>query len=468
MADFAAAASRLRRLKGTEVRNAPPRLCGCAPRCQAAGAGAEQLAAFGSDASYDVAARRAFALQALGATRKHSPPSMRPISAPVARRPADHAPRRDRRTGRSRAKCRSQGALRCRLRQRRVEGLSTLDMAYLPARPGTVNSRGGIFTRPGNRADCAAVSASWTRPMRQRPASRMKTPSVCSCGPSTRRTAASSRPPPRPSTACAGRCPNSTEPGRLCFRQLRCGCVAPSSPLAPPPNGGHTIQGGAEIYWRPPGIAIRTAPIFEVFARGFQTWYAENGSSTGWDTTQGSVGVRWKPFATQNPRPGIRLSLSHRPRPRGLAASRGLFAGRGTDLRVDVSEWNYWQAYVEGDYYVSQPERIGLFEARWGRAYRADAISRNLMVTPFLAIGGGYDTAYATPFTSRRPRPQHQVLVPGGRVSRPHVLLRSDVPIPFQTRRRRPRRSLFAERWCLTESPDEFRWDDIIGCRWRP
>lgn len=174
--------------------------------------------------------------------------------------------------------------------------------------------------------------------------------------------------------------------------------VMPTSIMAPPPGVGHSVQAGAELYWRPPGIGYRDGALFEVFGRAFETLYAENDGVTGWPTVQLSVGARWKPFTDQN----LILEASYLFPGGSVARTDWLFriaysTGEGSDLRVDVPDWTYWQVYGEGDYFALNPETIGNFEARLGRSYRLDAISDKVVFTPFLAIGGAYDSVLATP-----------------------------------------------------------------------
>lgn len=174
--------------------------------------------------------------------------------------------------------------------------------------------------------------------------------------------------------------------------------VMPTSIMAPPPGVGHSVQAGAELYWRPPGIGYRDGALFEVFGRAFETLYAENDGVTGWPTVQLSVGARWKPFTDQN----LVLEVSYLFPGGEVARTDWLFriaysTGEGSDLRVDVPDWTYWQVYGEGDYFALNPETIGNFEARYGRSYRLDAISDKVVFTPFLAIGGAYDSVLATP-----------------------------------------------------------------------
>ncbi len=174
--------------------------------------------------------------------------------------------------------------------------------------------------------------------------------------------------------------------------------VMPSTALAPPPGVGHAVQAGLELYWRPPVIGYRNGALVEVFFRAFETLYDESGGATGWGTVQGSVGARWKPLSDQN----LVLEISHLFPIGEYARTDWLFriaysAGEGSDLRVDVPDWLYWQFYGEGDYFALNPETIGNFEARLGRSYRLDPLSDRIVFTPFLAIGGAYDSVLATP-----------------------------------------------------------------------
>ena len=177
--------------------------------------------------------------------------------------------------------------------------------------------------------------------------------------------------------------------------------VAPGSYLVPQTSNGanHTVGTGGEIYWRPPGIGYRDGSIFELFVRGFGTVYADNGGATGFDTIQGSVGARWKPFSTENLVFEISYLFPVGQFSRNDLMLRAAYSkAEGTDLRVDVDNWRAWQIYADYNYFVSQPQTVATFEGRYGQAFRMDAISDHLVLWPYIAIGGGYDTAYATPF----------------------------------------------------------------------
>lgn len=174
--------------------------------------------------------------------------------------------------------------------------------------------------------------------------------------------------------------------------------VAPGIPSAPTPAGGNVLQAGTEIYWRPPGIGYRNGAIFEVFARAFETLSDETDGPTGASTVQGYLGARWKPFENIN----LVFEVS-RLFPIGKSArTDGLLRvaysnGYGTDLRVDVPDWWSWQVYGDFGYYVEAQQSVGTFEARAGRSFRLDSLSDRLVLTPFLAVGGGYDSSLSTP-----------------------------------------------------------------------
>ncbi len=174
--------------------------------------------------------------------------------------------------------------------------------------------------------------------------------------------------------------------------------VSPGAPLALPPSGGNVWQAGSEIYWRPPGIGYRNGAVFDLFARAFTTLRDETGGPTGLSTMQGSVGARWKPFGGHN----LVLEAS-RLFPVGEYGRRDTLLriafseGHGTDLRVDAPSWWMWQVYGEAGRYLENPQNIASFEARAGRSFRLDGVSSRLVVTPFLAVAGGYDSLLARP-----------------------------------------------------------------------
>jgi tetratricopeptide (TPR) repeat protein len=175
--------------------------------------------------------------------------------------------------------------------------------------------------------------------------------------------------------------------------------VMPSSTTAPTPSGGRNVgQLGAEVYWRPPEIGYRNGALVEVFARAFETIYDERGGKTGPETLQGLVGVRWKPFSDWNLIfEGARLvKLGSASREDWLARA-AFSAGAGTDLNVVDPHWTTWQVYGEADRFFETAQNVAVFEGRVGESFRLDPISDKLVATPFLALGGSYDSSFEDP-----------------------------------------------------------------------
>jgi hypothetical protein len=174
--------------------------------------------------------------------------------------------------------------------------------------------------------------------------------------------------------------------------------VAPGVPGAPTPTGGNVLQAGTEIYWRPPEIGYRNGATVEIFARFFETLTDETNGPVGVSTAQGSIGARSRPFTDIN-----LVFEASRLFPIGKHARQDTLLrvaysdGYGTDLRVDIANWWTWQVYGDLGYYVGEDQTVGTFEARAGRSFRMDEISNGLVLTPFVAIGGGFDSSLATP-----------------------------------------------------------------------
>ncbi len=164
------------------------------------------------------------------------------------------------------------------------------------------------------------------------------------------------------------------------------------------PSAGRTLQSGTEIYWRPSEIGYLNGATFDIFGRAFTTLYDRTGGATGADTTQGSAGVRWKPFSD------INLVLeAGRLFPLGRYAREdwqlrvGYSLSEGGDLRRDKDNWRYWQIYAEASQFLQTNQTLATFEARFGQSFRLDSVSPNLVISPFVAVGAAYDSTLATP-----------------------------------------------------------------------
>ncbi|WP_343315325.1 tetratricopeptide repeat protein [Brucella sp. BE17] len=163
----------------------------------------------------------------------------------------------------------------------------------------------------------------------------------------------------------------------------------PGGPLSAAKVG----QLGSEIYWRPPGIGYRDGALFELFLRNFMTLYDEAHGPTGWPADQLSVGARWKPLRNYNLVLEVAQLIRLGEHSRNDTMLRMAYSdGAGTDLRVDVPSWWMWQGYAEVGRYIEVQQTFASFDLRGGRSYRLDQISDRLVVTPFIGVGGTFDS----------------------------------------------------------------------------
>lgn len=158
-----------------------------------------------------------------------------------------------------------------------------------------------------------------------------------------------------------------------------------------------SAQVGAELYWRP--LGYRNGKLFEVYARAMETPYSRIGGLTGADSLQGSVGMRWKPWESQN----LLLALN-RVFPMGSRLEsdwlvQALYSGGvGTqEPRADVDAWWTAQYYAEAGRYTGQGQTFASTNARLGRSYRLDSLNPNVVVFPHVVVAADYASAYAQP-----------------------------------------------------------------------
>ncbi len=102
------------------------------------------------------------------------------------------------------------------------------------------------------------------------------------------------------------------------------------------------LQAGGEVYRRISGY--NNGRTLDVFARAFSTLDSDLGGPTGGDTTQGWVGVRYRPFSQTN----LILEASRMIALGDLARDDWMLraawsAERGSDLRYDRSHWPAWR-----------------------------------------------------------------------------------------------------------------------------
>ncbi len=160
--------------------------------------------------------------------------------------------------------------------------------------------------------------------------------------------------------------------------------VAPGAALGADQRG--VVQAGGEAYYRIGGY--RSGRPVEVFARAFQTLDADTGA-TGSETTQGWLGVRWKPLASAN----LILEGSRMVALGDLARDDWMVRAawsmdHGSDLRTDRTSWPTWRAYADLAHIVDDNQTIGLIEARAGRSFR---IGSRSVLTPYAVVRADYD-----------------------------------------------------------------------------
>ena len=158
----------------------------------------------------------------------------------------------------------------------------------------------------------------------------------------------------------------------------------------------YTSQLGTELYYRPEGFGYRNGAIFELFGRLFETLYDQAGGPTGGRTTQGMVGARWKPFSNANLVFEVDKLFALGNAARDDILLRALYSYTvGTDLRVLDTNWPTWYVYAEVDRFLEKSQLVAIMEGRFGRSFRLDPISRNLVFFPHAVLAANYDDSFA-------------------------------------------------------------------------
>lgn len=167
---------------------------------------------------------------------------------------------------------------------------------------------------------------------------------------------------------------------------------------APPrPGASNNWLAGLEGYWRPYGsLGDR---MFELYARAYESFGANNGGASGAQTLQAVVGARAKPFAQIDA-----VVALERIFPIGSAVTNDWLArlaysgGFGTERRLDKPSWWTMQAYAETGYYLGNESAYATGSLKWGRTYRMDRVSPRWTVFPFAVVGADFDSAVSHGF----------------------------------------------------------------------
>jgi hypothetical protein len=171
---------------------------------------------------------------------------------------------------------------------------------------------------------------------------------------------------------------------------------APNPFLTISAPSSYTSQLGTELYYRPEGFGYRNGAIFELFGRLFETLYDQSGGPTSTRTTQGMVGARWKPFSNANLVFEVDKLFALGNAARDDTLLRALYSYTvGTDLRVLDASWPTWYVYAEVDRFLEKSQLVAIMEGRFGRSFRLDPISHNLVFFPHAVLAANYDDSFA-------------------------------------------------------------------------
>lgn len=162
-----------------------------------------------------------------------------------------------------------------------------------------------------------------------------------------------------------------------------------------PQSGRGNVQAGFEAYYRP--LGYNAGRPIELFVRGFETLSSRRGDPIGADTLQGWAGARVKPFAGQN----LVLEASRMFKVGRVARDdwmlrAGYSASTGLDIRQDRSSWPMGQIYADAAQLLDAKETFLSLEGRAGQSFRVGARGRTI-IAPFIGLTVAYDSAQATP-----------------------------------------------------------------------
>lgn len=157
------------------------------------------------------------------------------------------------------------------------------------------------------------------------------------------------------------------------------------------PAADTVTQAGGEAYYRLGGY--NSGRPVDVFVRAFTTLESDLGGATGNETTQGWVGVRWKPLAETN----LVLEASKMFAIGDLARDDIMLRAawsieRGGDLRFDRDTWPSWRLYADVARIVDDEQTLGVIDGRAGWTRR---IGDRDLVTAGFGARAYYDSALA-------------------------------------------------------------------------
>ncbi len=160
-------------------------------------------------------------------------------------------------------------------------------------------------------------------------------------------------------------------------------------------NPLNTLQGSVEAYWQPDDFAgNQDGHLFQLFAGDTETLFDAHGGVTGNSTAQGTLGMRYKPFADM----GMMLTAQ-----RLVALGNASFTdtllrvaysnAAGAELDVKQTDWRAWQFYTEAAYFVNARRSIDTFEGSYGQAFHLLDTNSRVIVYPHVVLAAEYDSA---------------------------------------------------------------------------
>lgn len=159
-------------------------------------------------------------------------------------------------------------------------------------------------------------------------------------------------------------------------------------------------QGGVEAFWQPPVIGNRDGRIFQLFMRTYENFRNGLSGPIGLKTLQTTLGVRYKPLASQNiVLTAERLFAIGRESLNDWLFRVGYSTGDGTDLRVDKLNWTSWQIYAEIAYYLFDKHLLVGTEVRYGITWPVPRFHR-LTLYPHALVAVEFDSAAEGPLVN--------------------------------------------------------------------
>lgn len=160
------------------------------------------------------------------------------------------------------------------------------------------------------------------------------------------------------------------------------------------------VQTSVEIWYQPPVIGYRDGRQFQIFAYTFETLNDNNQGPIGGQTSQGSIGVRWKPLRDYNlVFTAERLIRIGKRTNDDWLVRAGYSYDHGVDIKQYLNNWSYRTLFVETAYLVEQERSITNMEARWGHVFRFST-PKNLTFIPHLLFSWDYDAASLQKFNA--------------------------------------------------------------------